>query len=187
MAAQYLAPYFVKLLGQAVSGDTPIMEAIRRLDRRAALSLLDPGEVDVSAVNSQQETALYLALRAGQFDIAERLYDLGGVDAKDTAPQHVLSLVDDPMSEEEVNRFFATPPLERALSFEELVRVRSRLSQYIERNYSRAERLQPLSAADEAIVDLNVASLTRLCENAASLCSHATIESKSRSRRIFDA
>src|SRR5437870_2261240 len=121
----YLSPQYTQYLREPRDGDTPLMRAIRLTDQDAIEALLGATDTDAISANAHGETALYLALRAGQFGLLEKLNALGAPDADGIvtdpstgfAPQHWLSLIDRPWSDEEAASFYEAGPPVRTLKF----------------------------------------------------------------------
>ncbi|OAQ87514.1 ankyrin repeats (3 copies) domain-containing protein [Purpureocillium lilacinum] len=68
-------------------------------DLESAMYLAGLADADINAVNSRNETPIFCATRAGQFEIAKFLFDQGaevdGISAEGHGIAHVLSMMDD--------------------------------------------------------------------------------------------
>jgi hypothetical protein len=117
---------------------------------------------EIGLANRFGETPLYLALRAGRLDLAERLYRRGAPDAaaivadprRPSVPPEALALsdTDAPFTAEEAEAFFALPHdlHVRALPFARLANVRRRVALHVERAYPRRCWQRPLDPSQTA-------------------------------------
>lgn len=161
---------FAQRLANPVEGDTPLMGALRAGDYIAIGALLGSSEPDLSARNARGETALYLALQAGELDLVAQLYRLGARDSDDL-------LSDERFPAGEYNLLNGTgtaapqPEVERLLNeadpranmhpvtFEGLQRLRAGGASIVESYYPRTNWLRPLGPRETAAKTLAISAL----------------------------
>jgi hypothetical protein len=155
MPIEYLHPNFIGAIAPPVSGDSPLMAAIRRLDQRAALQLLNEGDIELSETNEKGETALFLALRTAQFDLSDKLLSLGAPDANihtddryETTNPISLILKEKPFEDADIDSFLAEQPDGRRITYHDLVELRHKIAKYIDTNYPRSQWLDKSCPSD---------------------------------------
>jgi len=154
MRESFFDRHFVQRYQLPVDGDTPLMQAIRNGDRAGIAALLDSSEVDLSARNSAGETALFLALQAGEYELATRLHGAGAADAEEVITDDRFGVVpyrpsrsDGPLGDAEVEWLLAATIQHsmHILTCEDRTRVRAAIAQLIEDDYPRSKWRKPLT------------------------------------------